>query len=374
MPMRVALIKTGALGDVVRTTALLPGLRRREPRLELTWITASSAIELVRDHPDVARAVAIDEPPAAAWRHERYDWVLCLDDGVPECRLASSLAAGRLSGGYEAVDGARRYTDDVAPWFGMGLLRPRDMGGLEQANALKQRNVENFGTIFHRALGLPGPVARPFVALEPRRMARARSWLEEAGLSRLSPLIGLNTGAGGRWRFKRWGEEQTVDLARRLVDEFHAGVVVFGGPAERTRNQRITAGAGRPDVVAAPTDLALLDFTALIDQCDLLVTSDSLALHLGVARARPVVAFFGPTSAAEIDLYGRGEKLVTRLECRCCYKSDCPIRPHCMQSISSQDMVDAIRRSLTGPPRSELDSSSRAEVEPALLMVSPQPI
>ena len=359
MPTNLALIKTGALGDVVRTTALLPGLRRQNPDLELTWITAAEATDLVQGHPNVARVVTIDEPADAAWRRESYDWVLCLDDGLAECRLASSLLAARRSGGYEAADGTQRYTDDVAPWFGMGLLRPEKQGGLEYANLLKKANRETFGAIFYRALGLPGPVARPFVPLEPARVVKARSWLERTGLSRIAPRIGLNTGAGGRWRFKSWGEEQTADLAGRLVDEFGAVVVVLGGPAEQARNQSIVSAAGSPNVVATPNDLGLLDFTALIDQCDLLVTSDSLALHLGVARRRPVVPFFGPTSDAEIDLYGCGEKVVTPLGCRCCYLSDCAVRPHCMQSISAQDLIQAIRRSLTSPLKGSNSSPPR---------------
>lgn len=338
--MRMALIKTGAMGDVVRTTALLPGLRRRDPGLELTWITAPRAIELIEDHPDVARAVSIDEAADAPWRRQSYDWVLCLDDGVDECPLASSLAAGRLSGGCLASDGTLRYTDDVAPWFGMGLLRPEEQGGLDRANALKKSNRETFGAMYYRSLDLPGPVARPFVPLRPARLAAARSWL---------------AGAGGRWRFKSWGEAETAVLARRLADEIGAAVVVFGGPAERARNGRIVAAAGRRRVVATPTDLGLLEFAALIDRCDVLVTSDSLALHLGIARGRRVVVFFGPTSEAEIDLYGRGEKVITPLDCRCCYLSDCSVRPHCMQSISIDDLLDAVARVLAMPPVGHAD-------------------
>ena len=87
-----------------------------------------------------------------------------------------------------------------------------------------------------------------------------------------------------------------------------------------------------------------VDFAALIGRLDLLVTSDSLALHLAVAQGRPVVCFFGPTSASEIELYGHGEKVVTPLGCQCCYLKDCNIRPHCMASISVEEMLAAARR------------------------------
>jgi heptosyltransferase II len=370
MPTHVALIKTGALGDVVRTTALLPGLRRLDPKLKLTWITSSGAIELVRDHPDVNRVAAIDAPADAPWRTESYDWVLNLDDGFDECRLASQMSTNRLSGGFEAPDGTRRYTNDVSRWFGMGILRPDEQGGLQQANILKKRNRETFGAIMYRALNLPGPVARPLVHLQLSRIAKAQSWLQGAGLSGATPVIGLNTGAGGRWRFKSWGEDQTGDLARELIDELHCGVVVFGGPAERDRNRRIASSVHRRNVVVAPTDFDLLDFTALIDQCDLLVTSDSLALHLALARETPIVAFFGPTSDSEIDLYGGGEKIVTPLDCRCCYLSDCQVRPHCMQSISSEEITGAVRRYLPGSVRVDPKPVALPELDASLIVGS----
>jgi lipopolysaccharide heptosyltransferase III len=342
--MRIALIKTGALGDVVRTTALLPGLRRLDPQLDLTWVTARGALDLVRSHPDAARAVTIDDPDNAPWRHERYDWLLSLDDDAEACRLASRLSAARVSGAYETLQGDRCYTDDVAPWFGMGILRPSAQGGLDRANELKKENTKTVATIFYEALGLPFPVARPYIGVADEHFATARRRLAELGLSAALPLVGMNTGAGTRWRFKSWGEDQTAELARRLHDEQGAGVLMLGGSAERERNAHIVALANRPRVVAAPTNLELLTFTALIGLCRLLVTSDSLALHLGTALGKPVVAFFGPTSGAEIDLYDSGEKVITPLECRCCYLKTCDIRPHCMQSIGVDRLFDAVCR------------------------------
>jgi heptosyltransferase-2 len=66
----------------------------------------------------------------------------------------------------------------------------------------------------------------------------------------------------------------------------------------------------------------LLEFAAIVSRCAVLVTSDSLALHVAVARDVPVVAFFAPTSAAEIELYGMGEKVVSTAPDACSYKPD----------------------------------------------------
>src|SRR5262245_6386084 len=40
---RVLLVKLAAVGDVLRTTSLLPGLHRRWPGAHVTWLTSSAA-------------------------------------------------------------------------------------------------------------------------------------------------------------------------------------------------------------------------------------------------------------------------------------------------------------------------------------------
>jgi heptosyltransferase-2 len=54
----------------------------------------------------------------------------------------------------------------------------------------------------------------------------------------------------------------------------------------------------------------------------LLISSDSLALHLGIAQRVPFVAFFAPTSAAEIDDFGLGVKITSTSTDYCSYKKD----------------------------------------------------
>ncbi len=44
---RILVLKTGALGDVLRTTILLGGIRRAHPHSHITWITAPGALPLV---------------------------------------------------------------------------------------------------------------------------------------------------------------------------------------------------------------------------------------------------------------------------------------------------------------------------------------
>ena len=313
----ILILKTGALGDVLRTTSILPGLHERYPDCRVTWVTAPGALDLVRLHPLVAEAIPLDcgsaselERVTARLALITWDRLLSLDDEEPLCRLASALQAKRISGAILHPDGGGRgYTPDVAPWFDMGLL---SVHGKERADELKLENPKTHPQIFAEMLGIPS--GRPRLPQEPASERFAEGFARRTRLSGHGPVVGLNTGAGGRWHSKALPVERTVALATEL-DRALAGRVaflLFGGPDEAERNRAIAVGLdGRVHWVDGGTRNSLLDFAALVARCDCLVTSDSLALHLAVARGVRLVAFFAPTSAAEIELYGLGEKVVS---------------------------------------------------------------
>jgi ADP-heptose:LPS heptosyltransferase len=68
-------------------------------------------------------------------------------------------------------------------------------------------------------------------------------------------------------------------------------------------------------------------------------------VHCASARKVPAVVLFGPTSAAEIELYGRGTKLVPPgFDCLCCYLPRCDKVPHCQAGIQPQVVLAAVQR------------------------------
>jgi ADP-heptose:LPS heptosyltransferase len=72
-----------------------------------------------------------------------------------------------------------------------------------------------------------------------------------------------------------------------------------------------------------------------------------MALHIAVALAKPVVALFGPTSAAEIELYGQGEKIQPPgLDCLVCYLSRCDKSPYCQELIDPERVASAVEGQL----------------------------
>ena len=88
-------------------------------------------------------------------------------------------------------------------------------------------------------------------------------------------------------------------------------------------------------------DNSLLEFAAIVDLCDLVITADTLALHIATALNKKIVALFGPTSVSEIELYGRGIKLSSPDGCNCFYRKYCSEEISCMEKITSDMVVEA---------------------------------
>jgi heptosyltransferase-2 len=348
----ILILKTGALGDVLRTTSILPGLRHVHPAARIEWLTAPAARELVEGHALVERVHLLDvqapgavEAAAAALGARSWDWVISLDDEAPLCALAGGLRARKLTGAHLDVQGRPTYSPDAAPWFDMGLLSRL---GKPAADRLKLENERGQAEIYAAMLGLPP--GRPALAIPGPAGERAASLYASCpGLPR--PRVGLNTGAGGRWTSKQLPVERVVAFVRGLHDALggEVGFVLLGGPEEGSRNERLRAGieglSPRPTLLDAGVDNSLLEFAAIVAGLDLLLTSDSLALHIAIARRVPVVAFFAPTSAAEIELHGPGEKVRSESPDYCSYRPDADTT-----TLTAERLVAASRRVLAAVP------------------------
>lgn len=332
---RILIVKLGAMGDVLRTTSLLPTLGGLYERPRVTWLTLRESLPLFDHHPLVDEVMACGSTALARLQVERFDLLINPEASRESSALATLASAGVKKGfGLSATGAVYPFNPGAEEIFPLGLF-----------DDLKRENQRTYEELICRLAEIPYLRTPPRMALLPAEVAAARHTLEKTGLGCDGPVVGINTGGGGRWRLKRWTTQGFTALARDLNLRLGARVVLLGGPGEAALNRRLaqTLGAAAVD---AGCDNPLRHFAAIIACCDLLVTGDSLALHLGLAADVRVVALFGPTSAAEIDLYGRGEKISSDLDCLCCYRPTCERVPNCMQAIPVDTVSRAVERQI----------------------------
>jgi ADP-heptose:LPS heptosyltransferase len=326
--MKILIVKIGAIGDVLRTTSLLPGLAEKYRPVEIDWLTSETSRELLEGNPYLRRVLAWDERDSAG----SYDLAIGLEDEKDVCRFVGALSADQIVGAY-LTKGKIVYTPSA--WFDMSMI---SRFGLAQANVLKQKNQKTYQQHMADLLGIK---VSPYVfKLQPDEIEYGRKVVRDLGISKGDRVIGINTGAGKRWPQKSWGIEQTIDLIKLIKKELGAVSLILGGIDERTRNAAIARETGMPEGGVH----SLRGFASVVNQCGVLLSSDSLALHFGIALNKRLVVFFGPTSAAEIELYGLGEKLVPARDCVVCYKKNCDLKPNCMDELSVGAVFEAVKR------------------------------
>jgi heptosyltransferase-2 len=281
--VKLLIVKIGAIGDVLRTTSLLPGLTEKYRPVEIDWLTSAVARDLLDGNPYLRRVMVWDEHE----RGEQYDLVIGLEDDKDVCRFVGMLDAQQVLGAYLAK-GKIVYTPSA--WFDMSMI---SKFGLEQANVLKRKNQRTYQQHMADLLGIK---VSPYVfKLQPDEIAGGRKVIRDLGIEKGDRVIGINTGAGKRWPQKSWGLEPTIDLIKLIKKELGAVSLILGGIDERGRNETIARETGMPEAGVH----SLRDFASIIGQCGVLLSSDSLALHFGLALNKRLVVFFGPTSAAE---------------------------------------------------------------------------
>ena len=292
------IVKLGAMGDVLRTTTILRALEG-----PVTWVTRPASLPLLENVPQIAEVIPLAEAERRL-RGRRFDLAACLDDEPEACRLLDLVTYDRHVGSY-LQDGRVVYGPSARPWYDMGLM---SRFGKERADELKKLNTQSY--------------QEHLFAMFERRFAGEEYVFGYAPQPADQRRLGIEMRADPRWRWKRWG--RSPELLERL-------------------------GADGLDLFIFQQRDDLRDFIADVNSCGVVLTGDTLTMHVALALRKRVIAVFGPTSAAEIYGYGRLTKVTSPIECVCCYLRDCAKDPNCMDLIPLERLRDEVLRATREP-------------------------
>jgi len=332
---RILLIKLDSPGDVLRTTCLLPSLKQAYSSSQITWMTLEPSRALLENNPNIDRIVDRWEEMSAILQTEHFDIAINPDANPQAARLLEMVSADEKFGmGWAKAGHVRACNEEAGLWLRMGFF-----------DDIKRANRETYQAIIHQLCRLEVVDPRPSLHLTEDELHFAKEYFQSLDLDRQRPVIGMNTGAGGRWAKKSWKVEEQIELVH-LAKEKHPGwqILLLGGPEELERNKILEKRCA--NLVINTGQHPVRKFAALVGQTHVLITADTLALHIGLALGRQVVALFGPTSHEEIDLCASGEKLFAELDCLGCYLNDCDKSPDCMDLITPEMVIAALERRL----------------------------
>jgi hypothetical protein len=291
----VLIVKLNAIGDVVRTTALLHALPPG-----VSWITDPASMDLLGSLHSV-RCFAWTERDLALDRE--YDLVVNLEDEPPTAAFVRTVRYQRLFGAYLTDTETVAYSDDSHGWFDLSLI---SVHGRHRADELKLQNRRTYQEIVFEGLGLA--------------FRGERYLLPAPASTALGGDVAIAPVAGPVWPMKGWAyyDQLRVELER-------AGLRVNILPRRDT----------------------LLEHLGDIANHRCLVSGDSLPMHLALGTGTSCVTLFNCTSPWEIYDYGAQTKLVSPLLEQFFYKRG--FDEAATTAIRLDDVFDAVMERLNTP-------------------------
>ena len=342
---RILLVQLGQSGHVLRTTSLLPAIRRRYPKAHITWLARPQAAELLLHNPLVDRILKLGDASLAILNSLQFDIALCPDKELPACSLINSVQAKDKRG--FGIDGT-------------GAIVPLSAA----ANRLYELGLDNEEKFFKNTLSEQQLLteALDFEYCHDRYVVvlsnEERRWAIEdrriTGLADSEVLVGWNTGCSNRYPYKRFTPTDTarliIDSWKRIPRKDAVRFALLGGGRDDEQRNREIAGlveAQQIPIYRTPCLGGLRRGLASVAACDMVVSGDSLGMHMAIGLKKPVVAWFGITCHQEVDLYGRGIKVLSEVGCRPCWLQSCDLEKKCYKHLPWKAMGTAVAQMAT---------------------------
>ena len=339
--MRILVIQTAFVGDLVLSTPLFEAARTRLGADRVGAVVRPETANLLRNNPHIDDIVIYDKKggqkgPLALLRLARGLRGAAFDTALIPHRSFRSALLGFLAGvpvrvGFDRSAGKLLLTDRV-PY---------------RSTPEVERNLSLLGS---RGVDTAG--MHPALYPDDEDRNRVDTLMRESAVAPSEDICGVSPGSV--WATKRWLPGRYAELIRRLAEEFGYRSVLFGGSDDRSLCAEIAAESG-VDPLNAAGQLTLLQSAALAARCSALVSNDTGMGHVAAAMNIPVVAVFGPTVPAfGFVPHGQGHQVVeTSLDCRPCspHGGDrCPIGSHdCMRGITVERVIEAVAGQLGKP-------------------------
>lgn len=309
--MKVLLIKTSSMGDVIHTLPAVTDAAKAMPDLSVDWVVEESFAEIPAWHPQVNRVIPVawrrwrkqllsrktQQEIKAFWqalRAEKYDFVLDAQ-GLVKSALLTRMAKGKRGG----LDwGSAR--ESLAALFYQKTCTVN----------FYQHAIVRMRSIFSALLDYPLPHTVPAYGIARQQ------FLDPAEQQHY--LVFLH---GTTWDTKLWPESYWLALAQKAANEGLMVKLLWGNPSEQARANRLAAQAKNITVLPRQT---LQGSAKLLANARAIVSLDTGLAHLTAALDVPSVSLYGPTNPDYSGTQGHHQIcLAAHFPCAPCQKRQC---------------------------------------------------
>ena len=327
--MKVLLIKTSSLGDVIHTLPALTDALRAIPGLKVDWVIEKGFAAIPGWHPAVDKIIPVairywrkNIFKGETWREirnvisglraEKYDLIIDAQGLIKTAWLAWFVKA--KTHGY-ALGCAR---DKVVPIFYQHQYKI----------TFEHHAITRMRKLFSQALNYT------FDDNLPSYGVNKANW-QTAKLPCENYILFLHNTT---WKNKHWPETYWIKLAALLKEKNYKIKLSWGSEQERINSQKIANQCCHAELLP---DLNVEGLLPYIANAKAVVSVDTGLGHLAAALNIPTVALFGPTDPDKTGIMGpRQLSLKSDFSCAPCLSRECRYRgktaewPACFESIT----------------------------------------
>lgn len=327
---KILIVNLDAMGDVLMTTAQLPGLKRKFPDSTIWWITLKIAAPLLHNNQFIDNVLQYDAESLSILGQMEFDYVMNVDKSLRSCAIVNSVKAKNKLGFGLNNDGKIFPLNEGAFYnYNLGMddhlkFKINKRTGQDYLAETFELDYKNDDYTFNFTEG-----ELKFIA----------DYCKKIKLKETDFVVGFNTGCSELYPNKKMTIEQHIFLIKKLLKNKKIKVILLGGPEDKERNKKIYSKF-KDQIINTPTDEGVRRGACYESLADVIITGDSFGMHLGIALKKFIIVWFGVSCWNEIELYRRGVKLFPEgLFCSPCWKKSCPYDLECIKMIDLDRIV-----------------------------------
>lgn len=327
----IAIIRLSSLGDIVHTLPAFQLLRRHFPEAKITWIAEAPGAALLENFHGIDEIAVfnlksrkgvlakISFLAGFVYRRRR-----CFDLLIDFQGLFKSALLAFLLGGKRLGFCSRNTREPMA-----ALFYSSRAAFFPEEQHVVFKNIHLLSALGIREKTVEYPLK------EPSPSPRLQQFFSELGWPAKRYVI-LNIGGG--WPTKVLSASQWLEIIGGLKPDYPL-VLLWGNEQEG----EMAATLARQSGVALAFFMNFSDLICFVSRARLVISGDTLALHLAAMTRTPAVGIFGPSSPQRNGpLFPRSRAIFQEQECSFCYRRECDTMV-CLKNIVIADIVAAAK-------------------------------
>jgi len=315
-PRKILILRFGAIGDIVHSSALFRSLKKFNPDFEIHYATFKIPSALLSNDPDIKKVWIFENKSykcllnlAKKLRKEKFDLFINLQPSIKTKVFELFLNSGKT---------------------------------LTYKKTFKLHAVENFWITAKKEF-------KNIILDESLKI-----YIPDEVINKVSNFINsekktivFNLGASNIRQGRKWPVEYWKQLAKSVIDKYNVDIILNGSEEDAEISEKLLDISS--NIRSYCGKLSILESSGLISLCSLIISGDTGPLHIATALEVPAIGLYGAAPISRTGPYGKlNFDLCSDRKCVPCNRRKCNISNKddiynpCMTDIKPKEVIDIV--------------------------------